>query len=80
MPGHELIDRAEDFLEGRGEIPFLVDVAEELLAQQQLPGSEREHVELLPEVVDQVLGLDRDRLGVLQLLVLLPACRRLRSR
>ena len=29
-------------------------------------------MKLLAEVVDQVLGLDRDRLGVLQLLVLLP--------
>ena len=72
MPGHQLIDRAEDLFQRGGEIAFLVDVAEELLRQQQLTGSQREHVELFPQVIDQVLRLDRHRLGVLQLLVLLP--------
>ena len=71
VPGHQLVDRAEDLLERRGEIAVLVDVAEELLAEQQLARGQRQHLELLAQVVDQVLGLDRDRLDVLLLFVLL---------
>ena len=37
MPRHQLIHRAEDLFQRCGEVAFLVDVAQELLAQQQLP-------------------------------------------
>ena len=67
----QLVHRVPDLLQRRREVPLLVDVAEEFLGQQELSRGEREHLELLPEMVDEVLGLDRDRLGVLQLLVLL---------
>ena len=36
MPGHQLVDAAEDLLERGGEIALFVDVAQELLAEQQL--------------------------------------------
>jgi hypothetical protein len=67
----QLVDRALDLLQRGGEISLLVDVAEELFGQEELAGAQRHHLELLAQVVDEVLGLDRDRLGVLQLLVLL---------
>ena len=71
VSGHQLVDAAENLLERGGEVALLVDVAQELLPEQELPRSERHHLELLAQVVDQVLSLDRDRLGVLELLVLL---------
>src|SRR3712207_7397856 len=46
-------------------------VPQEFLGQQQLPRREGQHLQLFPQVVDKVPGLYRDRLGVLQLLVLL---------
>src|SRR5215203_3847718 len=71
MPGDKEIDRSEDVLQRRGEISLFIDVPEELFGEQQLPGCEREHLELFPQVIDKVAALDRDRLSVLQLLVLL---------
>ena len=71
VSGHELIDAPQNLLQRRREISLLVDVSEKLLAEEELAGGEGHHLELLAEVVDEVLGLDRDRLGVFQLLVLL---------
>src|SRR5215210_2548968 len=71
MPGEKEIDRSEDVLQRCGEIPLFIYVAEELFGKQQLPGREREHLELFPQVIDKIAALDRDRLSVLQLLVLL---------
>ena len=62
----------EDLLERRGEVTLFVDVAQEFLGQQQLAWRQDEHLQLFPQMVDQVAGLHRNRLGVLQLLVLLP--------
>ena len=72
MGRDQLVHRAQDLLERRGEVALFVDVAEELLGQEQLARAQGQHLELLAQVVDQVAGLDRDRLGVLQLLELLP--------
>ena len=69
--GDELVDGPDNFLQRRRQEPVVLDVAEELLAEQHLARRQVEHLELLAEVVHQVAGLDRDRLGVLQLLVLL---------
>ena len=70
--GDELVYRADDFLHRGGEEAVVLDVAEELLAEQHLARGEVQHLQLLAQVVDQVAGLDRHGLGVLQLLVLLP--------
>jgi hypothetical protein len=76
---HQQVHGIEDFLERRREVAFLVDVAQKLLRQEQLAGGQNEHLQLLPEVVDQVTGLHRDRLGVLQLLILLPGAAHLEA-
>ncbi len=71
MGGHQPIHRGADLFQRRREVAFLVDVAEELFGEEQLARVEGEHLELLAQVVDEILGLDRHRLGVLQLLELL---------
>ena len=42
-------------------------------------GAERQHLHLVPQMIDQVPGLYRDRLGVLQLLELLPGAADLKA-
>ncbi len=72
MRRDELVHRRADLLDRGREIALLVDVAEELLGEEELAGIERQHLQLLAQVIDQILGLDRHRLGVLELLELLP--------
>jgi hypothetical protein len=71
MPGNQLIHRTENLLQRGGEIALLVDIAEELFGKQELTRSQRQHLELFAEMIDQISRLDCDRLGVFQLLVLL---------
>ncbi len=79
MPGHELVDRTQNLIQGGREITFFVDIAQKLFGQKQLSGRQNQHLELFPEMVDQVPGFHRDGLGVLQLLVLLPGAAHLKA-
>ena len=79
VPGHELVDRTENFLQRGREITLFIDIAQKLLGQKQLPGRQGQHLELFPQMVDQVPGFHRNRLGVLQLLVLLPGAAHLEA-
>jgi hypothetical protein len=72
MPLKQQIYRIEDVLQGGGEISLLIDVPQELFAQEELPGGQRKHLKLITKVVDQVPAFDGDGFGILQLLVLFP--------
>ena len=58
-------------LEAAGEVAVLVDVADELVGEEHLPAVEVEQRDLVAQVVGEVARVDRDRLVVLALLVLL---------
>ena len=61
---HELIDRADQLLEGRREIAVFGHVAEELLGEEVLARRQLQHAELLPQMIGEIAGLDGDGLGV----------------
>src|SRR6266850_370530 len=62
----QLVRALHDLFQTRLEVAVLPDVAEELLGEQLLARREVEHPRLLPQIIDQVLALDRHRLGVLR--------------
>src|SRR5690606_19029800 len=67
-----VVEALDDLGERAGQVAVVVDVADDLLAQQHLPRGEPEQHELVAEMVCEVARLDRDRLVVLLLLVLGP--------
>ena len=70
-----MVGGGEDHVGIAAEVAVVVDVADDLFAEQPLTRRKVEHLQLIPEVVGEVAALDRDRLDVFQLLVLflLPA-------
>ena len=67
-----LVDRVKNFLQRGRQTAVFLDVPQELLGQQELPGREVHERQLFAEVVDEVPYLDGDRFGVLDGLVLGP--------
>src|SRR6185312_7489458 len=68
-----VVDRGEQ-LDGRtGEVAVLVDVANEFVSEERLAGREIEEGDLIEQMVREIARVDRDRLVVLALLVLLAA-------
>ena len=66
-------------LEAAGEIAVLVDVADELVGEVHLAAVQVEQGDLVAQVVGEVARVDRDRLVVLALLVLLAASARVEA-
>jgi hypothetical protein len=66
----DVVDRLPDVVDGTGQVPVFVDVADELLSQQHLARVEVEQRDLVTEMIAQVTRIDRDRLVVLLFLVL----------
>jgi hypothetical protein len=69
----EVVERGDDLVDPARQVPFVRDVADDLLAQEELALGEALQGELFLEVVAQVLGVHGHRLVVLPLLVLLAA-------
>jgi len=67
----EIVDRLANVLDRAREIAVLIDVPDELLGEEHLARIEVEQRDLIAEMVAQVSSVDRDRLVILFLLVLL---------
>ena len=65
------VDPREDFLERRGDIAVVVDIADELLREQRLAWVEVEQLDLFQQVIVEVLCADRHRLVLLPVVALL---------
>ena len=72
LSGDPLIHPALDLVKGTGEIAIVGNVADEVIGQHRFTRREVEQRQLLREVVREMLGVDRDGLEPLALLVLLP--------
>src|SRR5690606_5296907 len=70
--GQPLVQPLDDLFQGTGQIPVVVDVANDLLTEEDLTGREPEELQLIVEVVRQIPRIDRDGLVVLPLLVFRP--------